>query len=209
MARYIVGVTGASGIRLAHRAIEVLASLGHNVELVMTKDAHLTALEEMGSDFATGQKFVQSFSKKLQKNIRLHAITDFTSPIASGSYPVDGMLVIPCSMATLAAVSCGLSDTLLRRAVDVTIKERRPLVIVPREAPFSEIHLENMLKLARLGASIVPPIPAWYTHPKSIQEMEDFIVGRTLDALKIDGHLYPRWMGSSRKQIGPKQEELM
>ena len=108
-------------------------------------------------------------------------------------------------MATLAAIACGLSDNLLRRAADVTLKEKRPLVIVPRESPFSEIHLENMLKLAKCGAAIVPPIPAWYTEPKSIADMENFIVGKALDALKIEHDVYPRWTGSLKhaKQHAP------
>ncbi|MDB6081302.1 MAG: aromatic acid decarboxylase [Chlamydiia bacterium] len=199
MARIVVGVSGASGVILAHRVIDVLTDLDHHVELVMTRDAHFTALEEMGEDFATGVKFVKSFSEEKQTRIRLHGIQDFTAPIASGSYQVYGMLIIPCSMATLAAVATGLSDNLLRRAADVTLKERRPLVIVPREAPFSEIHLENMLKISRYGATIVPPIPAWYTQPKTLQDVENFIVGKALDAMKIESDIYPRWTGSMRR----------
>lgn len=197
MARIVVGISGASGIALAHLAVDVLTDLGHDIELIMTRDAHLTALEEMGKEYATGAKFVQSFSNEKRARITLHGIQDFAATVASGSYQVYGMLIIPCSMATLAAVACGLSDNLLRRTADVTLKERRPLVIVPRESPLSEIHLENMLKLSRLGAVIVPPVPAWYTQPKSLRDVENFIVGKALDALKIENDIYPRWTGST------------
>lgn len=193
MARYVVGITGASGIVLAKRTLEVLTDLRHEVELVMSKDASLTAVEELGKEFATIEKFISSLGKKRGQYIRSHSISDFRAAIASGSFQTSGMIIIPCSMATLAAVAHGLSDNVLRRAADVTLKERRPLIIVPRETPFNDIHLENMLKLSRMGATIVPPIPGWYTHPKTLSEMEDFIVGRALDALKIETTIYPRW----------------
>lgn len=193
MARIIVGVSGASGIVLAHRTINALTLMQHEVELVMTRDAAHTACEEMGLDYSTSEKFIGSFSIDQQRLIKINKIHDFSASIASGSFPVYGMIIIPCSMATLAATSIGLSDNLLRRAADVTLKERRPLVIVPREAPLSEIHLENMLRLTRMGAVIVPPVPGWYTQPKSLADVENFIVGRALDALKIDANLYKRW----------------
>lgn len=195
MARIIVGISGASGIVLAHRAVDVLTALGHDVELIMTRDACCTAVAELGSDFGTPERFVEKLSKEQQGRITLHKIQDFTSTIASGTYPVDGMLIIPCSMSTLAAVRVGLSDNLLRRAADVTLKERRRLVIVPRETPLSEIHLENMLMLTRMGAVIVPPLPAWYLKPQGLRDVEDFIVGRALGAFQIDANLYPKWSG--------------
>src|SRR5205085_1292948 len=111
---------------------------------------------------------------------------DMSSRICSGSFLWDGMVVVPCSMSTLAALSCGLSDNVLRRAADVTLKERRKLILVPRESPFSQIHLENMLRLCQRGATIVPPIPGWYTKPTTLDEVENFIVGRILDQLNID-----------------------
>ena len=192
MARYVVGISGASGSILAHRAIRELAALGHSVELVLSRDAPLTIMQEMGEHYASPHKFVESFSKECQANIRLHQIHDFNSPIASGSFQHDGCLIVPCSMATLAAVATGFSDTLLRRAVDVSIKEKRKVVLVPREAPLSQIHLENMLKLSRMGVSIFPPQPAWYMNPKSIEEMEYFLVSRILDQLGVDIGA-PRW----------------
>ncbi len=193
MKRYVVGVTGASGIILAHRCISALTELGHHVELIISQHALYTATLELGKEYGSGSKFVSSFSKEIRERITLHSIHDVGCAVASGSYPVDGMIIIPCSMATLAAVAVGLGDNSLRRAADVTIKEKRPLILVPRETPFSEIHLENLLKLARLGATILPPIPAWYIEPTSLADIENFIVGKVLDLLHLPHQLYQRW----------------
>lgn len=193
MERIVVGITGASGIILGYRTVEVLASLGFGIQLVMTPDAHCTATLELKEQYPNLEAFLQSLPEASRQRISVYKHKDFMAPIASGSYPTRGMIITPCSMASLAAIATGLSDNLLRRAADVTLKERRRLVIVPREAPFSEIHLENMLKLTRVGATIVPPIPGWYTGHKTLKEAEDFIVGRTLDALGISTDLYPRW----------------
>jgi flavin prenyltransferase len=193
MARIVVGISGASGIILAHRFIQALISLGHVVEMVMSRDACLTACEEMGENFANPKKFLESFPKELQHLIRLHTITDFSSPIASGSYRFDACVIVPCSMATLSAISTGLADNLLRRAADVALKEKRRLVLVPRESPLHEIHLENMVRLARMGAVIFPPMPAWYMQPQSLQDVELFIVNRLLDQIGIEANLAPRW----------------
>lgn len=193
MAEIVVGISGASGIILGYRTVDVLTALGHTVHLVLSKAAFITANEEMGVEFATQERFISTLSPEQQKLLILHKIGDLSASIASGSYRVDGMVIVPCSMATLAAVAMGLSDNLLRRAADVTLKERRRLVIVPRETPLSEIHLDNMLRITRMGGVIVPPVPAWYTKPTTLREVEDFIVGRVLDLLHIDAKLYPRW----------------
>lgn len=192
MSRFVVGVSGASGAPLAHRAILELIKLGHFVELVFSRDAPLSILQEMGEQYGSPQKFVASFPSELQGNIRLHQYLDFNSPIASGSFRHDGCLIIPCSMATLGAISCGIGDNLLRRAADVSLKEKRKLVLVPREAPLHEVHLENMLKLARMGVVIFPPQPAWYMNPQSMADMEHFLVARILDQLGVDIGA-PRW----------------
>jgi 4-hydroxy-3-polyprenylbenzoate decarboxylase len=193
MSRFVVGISGASGAKLAYLAVYELLRLEHEVELVLSREAPLTILHEMGEQFASPQKFVQSFPEKLQEHLRLHQIHDFNAPIASGSFRHDGCLIIPCSMATLSAIAAGLADNLLRRAADVTIKERRKLVLVPREAPLSEIHLENMLKLSRLGVTIFPPQPAWYMPMKTVEDMERFMVSRILDQLGVDTG-GERWM---------------
>ncbi|MCC5833066.1 MAG: UbiX family flavin prenyltransferase [Chlamydiales bacterium] len=194
MGRYVVGVSGASGVVLALHTLRALTDLGHRVELTLSQYALYTATLELGKGYATAAKFLSHIEKR--ELITLHSNQDVGCAIASGSFVTDGMIVIPCSVATLAAVAHGLGDNALRRAADVTVKEKRPLILVPREAPFSEIHIENMLKLSRLGATIIPPVPAWYTEPKSIQDVEKFIVGKVLDALKLDHNLYPRWKSS-------------
>lgn len=178
---------------LARRLIVELASNGHAIELVMSQSAQYTASIELGKEWTTGAKCVQQLPAFIQHLITLHSIHDVGCAIASGSYPVDAMIIIPCSMATVAAIAMGLGDNVLRRAADVTLKERRPLVVVPRESPLSELHLENLLKLSRLGATIVPPVPAWYTAPQTLEDVENFIIGKVLDTLRIDHHLYPRW----------------
>lgn len=192
MARFVVGISGASGVRLGFLAVKELTRLKHNVELIFSRDAVSTILLEMGDDYASPLKFIENLPLDSQGYIRLHQIQDFSSPVASGSFKHDGCLIVPCSMATLAAVATGLTDNLLRRAADVTLKERRKLVIVPREAPLHEIHLENMLKLSRMGTSIIPPQPAWYMNPKTLEEMEQFLVSRILDQLGVDTG-GPRW----------------
>jgi 4-hydroxy-3-polyprenylbenzoate decarboxylase len=195
MATLVIGVTGASGVTLAHQIIDVLTEMGHHVHLVMTRDGAWTAREELGPAFATVEKFISGFSKQQQERIITYKIQDSAASIASGSFPVDGMIIIPCSMASLAAVAAGLGDNLLRRAADVTLKERRRLVLVPRETPLSEIHLQNMLTLTRMGAIMVPPVPAWYLKPTSLREVERAIIGRVLDLFHIDAGLFPRWKG--------------
>lgn len=193
MATVVVGVSGASGICLAHLAIDALTSAGHAVHLIMTRDALITAHHEMGQGFSSLERFVSSFSVEQQALISSHRNQDMMAPIASGSFRTDGMLIVPCSMTTLAAVATGLGDTLLRRAADVTLKERRKLVLCPRESPFSLIHLENMLRLTQAGAVVVPPVPAWYLLPKSVEEVNKTIVSRLLDQLGIYLDLSKRW----------------
>ena len=193
MGHYVLGITGASGIVLALHALKQITASGHKISIVMTRDATATASVEL-KRAPTPEKMVENLSPEAQKLCTIYRPNDFFSPIASGSHPIDGMIIIPCSMSTLAAVSMGLSDNLVRRAADVTLKEKKRLVIVPREAPFSEIHLENMLRLSRAGAVIVPPIPAWYTLPKNLEEAEQAMVSRALEVLGIEVN-YSRWEG--------------
>ena len=197
MARYVLGISGASGIILAQRSLELLTAHGHEVELVMSNQAAYTASLELGFEYRSPQNFVDALAPQYREQVRVHRFGDCGASVASGSYRTDGMLIIPCSMASLAAIACGLADNLLRRAADVTLKERRPLVIVPREAPLSEIHLENMLKLTRMGAVMVPPVPAWYNGTSSLEDVENFIVGRSLDALGVDTDVYQRWASNA------------
>ena len=125
--------------------------------------------------------------------LRVYGREEWFAPVASGSNPADAMVICPCTMGTLAAIAAGLNQKLIERAADVMLKENRPLILVPREMPFSAIHLENMLKLARSGVTIMPANPGFYQHPKTIEDMVDFVVARILDHLKISHSLIPRW----------------
>lgn len=188
MANIIVGISGASGIILAHKTIEALIAAGFHIDLVISTAALATAKQEI--DRGSPKKLLEGFPPA---SVTLHPLYDFAASIASGSYKAEGMVIVPCSMATLAAVALGLSDNLLRRAGDVCLKERRPLVLVPRETPLSAIHLRHMLTLTEMGAHIVPPMPAWYNKPQTLADVEDFIVGKVLDCLKVSHTLYPSW----------------
>ena len=201
MARVVVCISGASGIVLAYKTVYALCMLDHTVDLIMSRDAMVTALQEMGPEFASSQKFVQSFPEEFKEKITIHGVSDFGSDLASGSAHFDACIIIPCSMATLAAIACGLSDNLIRRTADVALKERRNLVIVPREAPLNAIHLENMLKLSRLGAVLYPPQPAWYLpEQNTIDDVENNIVSRVLDQVGIKTDIAPRWQGIKREK---------
>lgn len=190
MDKIVLGVSGASGIILAQKLLSVLAEKGFIVELVMTKHALYTSSLELGKEYSTTKKFVP---KEWQHQVQIHAAEDVGAAICSGSYKTKGMVIVPCSMASVAAISLGLADNCLRRAADVTLKERRPLVIVFRESPLSTLHLEHLLKLSQLGAMILPPLPAWYLKPKSTEDIENFIVGKILEAFGISHELYAPW----------------
>lgn len=205
MARVVIGVTGASGVVLAHRAIGVLTHLKHRVDLIFSKSALLTASQEMGKKFSKSSSFIDSFSNEQKQYIFSYSLHDFCAPFASGSFQHDGMLVLPCSMASLSAIAWGYSDNLLRRAADVTLKERRKLVLVPRETPLHETHLENMLKVTRMGGVILPPVPAWYNGTQTLEDVENFIVGRTLDSLGISTNIYQRWEGKRETSVSSEK----
>ena len=201
MKPWVIGITGASGIRFAARLIQVLNQTGQKIHLIISEPARLTMKEELGIVLPSlsAEDFAQAFQIENPALIEMHHPKDFTAPVASGSYPVEGMVIIPCSMGTLGAVAGGLSQNLIHRAADCIIKEGRRLILVPRETPFSAIHLENMLKLARLGIRIVPPIPGFYAGEKTISDMIDFVVGKILDQMDIAHTLYPRWTGLTVK----------
>ncbi len=184
MKPYIVAMTGASGVVYAVRLLEVLAEQKVPVELVISDMAKIVMKEELGTE-----------PDLHKKGFHIHSFKDFTAPIASGSYPTQGMVIVPCSMGTLGAIASGLSQNLIHRAADCTIKEGRKLILVPRETPLSAIHLENMLKLSRLGVRIVPPMPAFYSGQKDIRDLVDFVTGKILDQMEIPHTLYPRWVG--------------
>lgn len=193
MERVVVGISGASGMRLSCLCLEGIAQAGFAIDLVVTRSALRAATLELEQPFATAERFLASLSPQVQRQTTCHKADDIGASIASGTYASLGMLIVPCSMASVAAIAMGLSDNLLRRAADVTLKERRRLVLVPREAPFSTIHLRNLLTISETGGIILPPIPAWYLKPKSLDEIELHIAQRAMEALGIAVPAMQRW----------------
>jgi 4-hydroxy-3-polyprenylbenzoate decarboxylase len=185
--RIIVGISGGSGIIYGIRLLEVLRQLGIESHLVITPAAKITLAAETDWEVSKVEKLATVS----------YRINDIAAEISSGSYPVDAMVIIPCSMHTMGAIASGVSDNLLTRSAEVTLKERRPLVLVPRETPLTIIHIENMAKLAHAGAIIAPAMPAFYHRPKSIDDIVDHMVGKVLDLLKIENNLFKRWTGAS------------
>jgi len=185
--RLIVGLSGASGILYGIRMLEVLRELGIESDLIMTDMAEMMVELET----SLNEDDVVALAT------RHHDSFDFTSALASGGYRSLGMVVLPCSMKTIAGIACGFSDNLLLRAADCTLKERRPLVLVPRETPLNAIQLRNMLTLAEAGATILPAAPGFYHRPQQIGDLVDHIVGKTLDIFGIEHHLYARWKDES------------
>lgn len=193
MARYIVGITGASGSIYGVRLMEELLKRNHEIHLVLTNNGEKVLSYELRKDLKSIIEELKIFNEKLL----IHDINNLFAPIASGSFKVDGMVIIPCSMSTLAEVSSGVSKNLLGRAADVCIKEKRNLILVPRETPLSPIHLRNMLYLSEIGVKILPAMPGFYHHPESIDDIVNSIVGRVLDGLGIENTLYSKWCGGN------------
>jgi 4-hydroxy-3-polyprenylbenzoate decarboxylase len=187
--RIIVGITGATGVIFGIRVLSVLKQCGVETHLILSKWAETTI--------------------RLETNYTVHEVMDMASvvysptnlaaPIASGSYPTAGMIVAPCSMKTLAAIRTGYTDNLISRAADVVLKERKKLVLLARETPLSQVHLENMLALTQAGAVILPPVPAFYNRPSSLEDVIDHIVMRTLDQFDLGVTLTRRWAMPNRE----------
>jgi 4-hydroxy-3-polyprenylbenzoate decarboxylase len=189
--------TGASGMPFGLRLLECLLRANARVYLLYSPAAQVVAKQECDLTLpAQPREAVRLLGERYGARAeQLHVYTreDWLSPVASGSNPGDAMAVCPCSMGTLGAIAGGLADNLIERAADVMLKERRPLVLVPRETPLSAIHLENMLKLSRAGAVILPPAPGFYTRPQTVADIVDFVVARVLDHLHVPNDLLPRW----------------
>ncbi len=192
-----LALTGASGMPYGMRLLEMLLAGGHTVYLVYSQAAQFVAMQEMqltlpAKPSEARRMLVDRFGCRPEQ-LQVFAREDWMAPIASGSGAVDAMVVCPCTMGALAAIANGLSDNLIERAADVMLKEGRRLILVPREAPFSAIHLENMLKLSRMGAVILPPNPGFYHLPKSVEDLVDFVVAKILDQLGVEHQLVERW----------------
>lgn len=192
-----VALTGASGAPYGLRLIECLVAAQHQVYVMISKAAHIVLATEtehklpaqaaqleqaLTEHFAAGEGQIRAFGKE-----------DWMAPVASGSGAPSQMVVCPCSTGTLSAIACGASNNLIERAADVALKERRQLILVPRETPYSAIHLEHMLRLTQMGATVMPASPGFYHQPESIDDLVDFMVARLLDHLGVDQKLMPRW----------------
>jgi len=196
----ILGITGASGLIYAVRAIRYLLLADYPIELVASKAVYMVWQSEQGLRMPAEPEQQEQFWRQQAQveqsgKLTCHPWSDVGATIASGSFRTLGMVVIPCSMSTVGKLAAGLSSDLLERAADVQLKEGRKLVLVPRETPFSLIHLRNLTTLAEAGARIVPAIPAWYHNPTSIEDLVDFVVARALDQLDIDCVPLKRWQG--------------
>ncbi|KAB2928287.1 MAG: UbiX family flavin prenyltransferase [Dechloromonas sp.] len=193
-----LALTGASGLPYGVRLLECLLAAGCRVQLLYSQAAQIVARQEM--DFELPSRPAEARSALLARLqpadpelLSVYGREEWFAPVASGSNPPDAMVVCPCSMGTLAAIAQGLAANLIGRAADVVLKEGRKLVLVPRETPFSAIHLENMLRLTRAGAVILPPSPGFYHHPQQVQDLVDFVVARILDQLRVPHRLMQRW----------------
>lgn len=192
-----VGMTGASGTQYGLRLVECLIKADYTVYLMFTKAAQIVVGSETDCKLpgrtAEQTRYLSTLYGAREGQLRVYGDEEWTSPVASGSGAPRRMVVCPASMATVSAIATGASENLLERAADVVIKEGGHLVIVPRETPFSAIHLENMLKLSRLGVTILPANPGFYNQPTQVAELVDFIVARILDQLDVEHQLMKRW----------------
>ncbi len=195
MERYILGISGASGQAIGLKLLRELLERDFDVHLVISRHSLPVIAKEtgvqLGPDKAHDEKTLRGGSGK--GRLFQYWEEEMEAPIASGSFKAKAMFITPCSMKTLSAVAAGYASNLLERAADVTIKEGRKLVLCPREMPFSAIHLENMLKLARIGVTIAPPVAAFYHRPKNLEEMVDFFAGKLLDSAGIENETFKRW----------------
>lgn len=191
--RLVVGITGASGSIYGIRLIETLLDLEYTVHLVISNAGWRVLKEEMDWDVTNRDRVLEEKFDGRAGSLIYHPVSDIGASIASGSFLAEGMIIMPCSMGTLSSIAQGSSDNLMSRAADVMMKEGRTLILVPRETPLHAIHLENMLKLSRLGVRMIPAMPAFYYKPQTMDELILFLVGKVLDSLRIPHQLFTRW----------------
>ena len=200
-----VAITGASGAIYAHRTLIHLAASGvvERINLIVSEAAKTVAMVELGFDLReAGEKTINEWVGLATdaKMVRWHRLDNMAATPSSGSHPQAGMMIVPCSMGTLGAIASGAGTNLIHRAADVTLKEGRKLVIVPRESPYNAIHLENLLKLARAGAQILPASPGFYHRPQTIEALVDHLVFRILDQFGVPHSTATRWQGESHNR---------
>lgn len=205
-----VAITGASGSVYGIRLLEFLCSNDFAVDLILSETACKVLKLEMGMNLTfdsakqNKETLLNHFTNKGLSNkhfdkLNLWSINNLAASVSSGSYRSEGMILIPCSMGTIGRIANGVSSDLISRCADVCLKERSKLILVARETPLSAIHLENMLKLTQAGAIILPAMPAFYHNPQSMEDLIDFVVGKTLDVFGIDHTLFERWMSKDKK----------
>lgn len=192
-----LAMTGASGAQYGLRLLQCLVAARCQVYLVISSAAEIVIKTEtdieLPEEFSSKQDFLSRYSKAAENQIKVFEKDDWFSPIASGSSSPSSMVICPASGGTLSAIATGASNNLIERGADVALKERRKLILVPRETPYSQIHLENMLKLTRMGAVVLPASPGFYQKPERIEDLVDFVVARILDQLGLDQRLLPKW----------------
>ncbi|MBK7564021.1 MAG: UbiX family flavin prenyltransferase [Propionivibrio sp.] len=192
-----LALTGASGMPYGIRLLECLLEAGCHVQLLYSQVAQVVANQEMAIELPSRATDAQTYFRERYAahpgKLEVYGREEWFAPVASGSNPPDAMVICPCTMGTLASIAQGLAKQLIERAADVVLKEGRKLILVPRETPFSIIHLENMLRLARAGAVILPPNPGFYHHPQGVEDLVDFVVARILDQLSVPHDLMQRW----------------
>jgi 4-hydroxy-3-polyprenylbenzoate decarboxylase len=192
-----LAITGASGIQYGLRLVEVLASKGIELRVLISRPAQVVASMEteleLPGQTAEQEAFLTEYASARTGQIRVYGREQWSAPVASGSAVSDAMVVCPCTTGTLSSIATGASRSLIERAADVSIKERKPMILVVRETPFSSIHLENMLRLSKAGVTIMPANPGFYHRPERVEDLVDFMVARILDHLDIPQDLLPRW----------------
>ena len=196
MEKIVVGITGASGSIYGLRLIEELLRAGKQVPVLLTDAGRQVLAFETGLSLAEEpQVCIEQLREYFQLGDRLeyYALNDFFAPIASGSNAPDAVVICPCSMGTVGRIAAGMSDNLMERVADVALKEHKKLLLVPRETPFNQIHLENLLRLSQAGVQILPAMPGFYQKPQSVEELVDFVVGKILDNFDIDHRLFKPW----------------
>ncbi|MCV6612297.1 MAG: UbiX family flavin prenyltransferase [Amphritea sp.] len=195
--RITLAITGASGAQYGLRLLECLVAADCQVMVMISRAAQVVIATETDESLPGGtadqESYLTTRFKAQPGQIKVFGREQWMAPVASGSGAPSKMVVCPCSTSTLSAIACGASNNLIERAADVALKERRQLILVPREAPYSEIHLEHMLKLTRMGCVVIPASPGFYNRPQTIEDMIDFVVARILNQLDIEQSLLPRW----------------
>ena len=199
MKNIVVGITGASGSIYGLRLVEELLRAGKQVTVLLTNAGRQVTEFETGLVLAEEpQQCLEQLKEyfKADSGLECYALNNFFAPVASGSSAPDAVVICPCSMGTLGRIAAGLSDNLLERVSDVALKEQKKLLLVPRETPFNQIHLENLLRLSKVGAQILPAMPGFYHQPATVADLVDFVVGKVLDSLGVEHQLFKRWGGA-------------